>query len=36
MARLAPREGGEGTGAISPHRYRIYQELFAELSQQRY
>ena len=36
MARLAPREGGQGTGAISPHRYRIYQELFAELSQQRY
>jgi len=29
MARLAP-------GTISPHRYRIYQELFAELSQQRY
>ena len=36
MARLAPREGDDSGGIISPHRYRIYQELFAELSQQRY
>jgi ribosome biogenesis GTPase len=36
MARLAPHEGDDSGGIISPHRYRIYQELFAELSQQRY
>ena len=39
MARLAPREAGDtgdNSSTISPHRYRIYQELFAELSQQRY
>ena len=36
MARLAPRQGDDSGGIISPHRYRIYQELFAELSQQRY
>jgi ribosome biogenesis GTPase len=36
MARLAPRDGDDSGGIISPHRYRIYQELFAELSQQRY
>lgn len=36
MARLAPRENDHSGGDISPHRYRIYQELFAELSQQRY
>lgn len=36
MARLAPRESDDSGGIISPHRYRIYQELFAELSEQRY
>jgi ribosome biogenesis GTPase len=36
MARLAPRDGEDSGGIISPQRYRIYQELFAELSQQRY
>ena len=36
MARLAPRDGDDSGGIISPNRYRIYQELFAELSQQRY
>jgi len=36
MARLAPRDSGDNSSTISPHRYRIYQELFAELSQQRY
>ena len=32
--RVAQRDSGESTGTISPNRYRIYQELFAELSQQ--
>ena len=34
--RVAQRDGGESAAAISHNRYRIYQELFAELSQQRY
>ncbi len=33
ITRVAQRDSG---GIISPNRYRIYQELFAELSQQRY
>ena len=39
MARLAPRDAGDAgdnSSTISAHRYRIYQELFVELSQQRY
>ena len=36
ITRVAQRDSGESTGTISPNRYRIYQELFAELSQQRY
>ena len=36
ITRVAPRDGEDSGGGISPHRYRIYQELFAELSQQRY
>jgi len=34
ITRVAQR--GDGAEAISPNRYRIYQELFDELSQQRY
>jgi len=36
MARVATQGDAHSEGAISPSRYRIYQELFAELSQQRY
>ena len=36
ITRVARRDSGESAEAISPNRYRIYQELFAELSQQHY
>jgi len=36
IAQVAQNDGGKSDAAISPNRYRIYQELFAELSQQRY
>ncbi len=36
ITRVAQRDSSESAASISPHRYRIYQELFAELSQQRY
>jgi len=36
MARVAGSDDHPQEASISPNRYRIYQELFAELSQQRY
>ena len=36
MARVAGSDGQAQEAPISASRYRIYQELFAELSQQRY
>ncbi|MCB2042064.1 MAG: ribosome small subunit-dependent GTPase A, partial [Rhodoferax sp.] len=35
-AVIAASENPDGEAPISPERYRIYRELFAELSQSRY